>query len=109
MASWHDDPSLWCSDDDGLREFNPNSWMNPGGRVVGFCTSGVSWVEPQMRSSAGGGHLVGTVTNHSIAGDDIPESQGTARSSIACSTKENNSSNFGSHYRCFHHLERASA
>ena len=55
-------------------------------RVEGSCKLGVSWVEPLRRGSAVGAHLVDTVANHSIAGDNIPESQGIARSSITCFT-----------------------
>jgi hypothetical protein len=55
-------------------------------RVEGSCKLAVSWVVPLRRGSADGVHLVDTVANHSIAGDNIPESQGTARSSITCFT-----------------------
>jgi hypothetical protein len=78
-------------------------------RVEGSCTLAVLWVEPLRKGSADGSRLVDTVVNHSIAGDNIPEPQGTARSSITCFTEENKSSNFGSHYRCFHHLVTASS
>jgi len=55
-------------------------------RAEGSCRLGVSCVEPLRRGSADGAHLVDTVANHSIAGNNIPESQGTARSSITCFT-----------------------
>ena len=55
-------------------------------RAEGSCTLKASWVEPLRSGSADGAHLVDTVANHSIAGDNIPESQGTARSSITCFT-----------------------
>jgi len=58
-------------------------------RVEGSCKLGVSWVEPLRKGSADGAHLVykaATVANHSIAGDNIPEFQGTARSGITCFT-----------------------